>query len=57
MTRLVKGLASSRKGARQGFATVLTEILSTLECPSPDRVFRLIAENLEVTGSCKAWVS
>ena len=57
MTRLVKGLASSRKGARQGFATVLTEILSTLECPSPDRVFRLIAQNLEVTGSCKAWVS
>lgn len=56
MTRLVKGLASSRKGARQGFATVLTEVLSEFNCLSPEKVLRLIAKNLEVTGSAKAWV-
>ena len=57
MTRLVKGLASSRKGARQGFATVLTEVLSEFGSLSPERVLKLIAQNLEVTGSSKAWVS
>lgn len=49
--RLVKGLASSRKGARQGFATVLTEVLSKFVSLSPERVLKLIGENLEVTGS------
>jgi len=56
VTRLVKGLASSRKGARQGFATVLTEVLSEFDCLPPERVLKLIAKNLEVTGSAKAWV-
>ncbi|KAJ7365956.1 Myb-binding protein 1A [Desmophyllum pertusum] len=55
VTRLVKGLASSRKGARQGFATVLTEVLSEFGSLSPERVLKLIAQNLEVTGSSKAW--
>lgn len=54
--RLVKGLASTRKGARQGFATVLTEILSEFACLSPEKVLKLIAKNLEVTGSAKSWV-
>ena len=54
--RLVKGLASTRKGARQGFATVLTEILSEFACLSPENVLKLIAKNLEVTGSAKSWV-
>lgn len=49
--RLVKGLASSRKGARQGFATVLTEVLSKFTSLSPERVLKLIGENLEVSGS------
>ena len=49
--RLVKGLASSRKGARQGFATVLTEVLSKFVSLSPERVLKLSGENLEVTGS------
>ncbi|CAH3192191.1 unnamed protein product [Porites evermanni] len=53
--RLVKGLASTRKGARQGFATVLTEILSEFACLSPEKVLKLIAKNLEVTGSAKSW--
>ena len=56
VTRLVKGLASSRKGARQGFATVLTEVLSEFGSLSPETVLSLIAKNLEVTGSSKAWV-
>ena len=56
MKRLVKGLASTRKGARQGFATVLTEILSEFACLSPEKVLKLIAKNLEVTGSAKSWV-
>ncbi|KAL9986840.1 hypothetical protein ACROYT_G001046 [Oculina patagonica] len=55
VTRLVKGLASSRKGARQGFATVLTEVLSEFGSLSPERVLSLIAKTLEVTGSSKAW--
>lgn len=53
--RLVKGLASTRKGARQGFATVLTEILSEFACLCPEKVLKLIAKNLEVTGSAKSW--
>lgn len=57
VTRLVKGLASSRKGARQGFATVLTEVLSEFASFSPEGMLRLITETLEVTGSSKAWVS
>lgn len=56
VTRLVKGLASSRKGARQGFATVLTEVLSEFDCLFPEKILRLITKNLEVTGSAKAWV-
>ena len=56
VTRLVKGLASSRKGARQGFATMLTEVLSEFGSFSPERVLGSIMENLEVTGSAKAWV-
>lgn len=54
--RLVKGLASSRKGARQGFATVLTEVLYKFDSLSPETVLKLIAENLEVTGSSKSTV-
>ena len=57
VTRLVKGLASSRKGARQGFATVLTEVLSGFASLSPGGMLRLIAETLEVTGSSKALVT
>lgn len=57
VTRLVKGLASSRKGARQGFATVLTEALSEFASFSPEGMLRLITKTLEVTGSSKAWVS
>lgn len=57
VTRLVKGLASSRKGARQGFATVLTEVLSEFASFSPEGMLRLITKTLEVTGSSKAWVS
>ena len=57
VTRLVKGLASSRKGARQGFATVLTEVLSEFASLSPEGMLRLITKTLEVTGSSKAWVS
>lgn len=54
--RLVKGLASSRKGARHGFATVLTEILSKFRCLTPEVVLGLIAKHLEIIGNAKAAV-
>lgn len=52
--RLVKGLASSRKRARHGFATVLTEILSEFRCLTPEIVLGLIAKHLAIIGSAKA---
>lgn len=54
--RLVKGLASSRKGARHGFATVLTEILAEFRCLTPEVVLGLIAKHLEIIGNAKAAV-
>ena len=54
--RLVKGLASSRKRARHGFATVLTEILSEFRCLTPEVVLGLIAKHLAIIGSAKAAV-
>lgn len=54
--RLVKGLASLRKRARHGFATVLTEILSEFSCLTPEVVLGLIAKHLAIIGSAKAAV-
>lgn len=54
--RLVKGLASSRKRARHGFATVLTEILSEFRCLTPEVVLGLITKHLTIIGSAKAAV-
>ena len=56
LKRLVKGLASSRKGARQGFATALTEIINLFDCVSVQSILQLIKENLEVAGSYKSQV-
>lgn len=56
LKRLVKGLASSRKGARQGFATILTEIINMFDCVSIKSVLQLMKENLQVTGSTKSQV-
>ena len=54
--RLVKGLASSRKGARQGFTTVLTELLSQFDCLSPETVISMLSETLAISGTVKSQV-
>jgi len=56
MKRLCKGLASSRKGARQGFATVLTEVLHQFDCIETDQVLDLLEKSLQVTGNAKSQV-
>ncbi|EDO45649.1 predicted protein, partial [Nematostella vectensis] len=54
LKRLTKGLASSRKGARQGFAMVLAEILHHFDIIAPEDVIKMLADNLQVTGSAKS---
>ncbi|KAJ1918613.1 DNA-directed DNA polymerase [Mycoemilia scoparia] len=51
VTRLIRGLASSRKGARQGFSIVLTELLSTILQPSVST--KLILDMLFNLGEIK----
>ncbi|XP_033119556.1 myb-binding protein 1A-like protein, partial [Anneissia japonica] len=46
LQRLVKGLASSRQGARQGYATALAELLALLPVISLKEVFVLIKNHL-----------
>lgn len=54
--RLCKGLASSRKGARQGFATVLTEVVHQFDCIENDQVLELLEKSLQVSGTAKSQV-
>ena len=49
--RLVKGIGSSRKGARQGYGTALAEVLSHFESIQFETVHDLIQEHLTVKGS------
>jgi len=51
--RLVKGLSSSRKAARQGYATALTQLMIEFETINTDDVFKLMVENLNIKGSFK----
>ncbi|KAL6041087.1 DNA-directed DNA polymerase [Balamuthia mandrillaris] len=51
--RLVRGLASSREGARQGYALALTELLHTFPIVTIDSVFKLIDENLIPSNNAK----
>ncbi|KAK3731456.1 hypothetical protein QZH41_013647 [Actinostola sp. cb2023] len=54
LKRLSKGLASSRKGARQGFAAALAEILHQFECVHTEQVMELLEKSLQVTGNAKS---
>ena len=53
LKRLVSGLASSRKAARQGYATALAELFARFDCLRVDHVIRLMKDSLQVTGSAK----
>ncbi|XP_070572411.1 myb-binding protein 1A-like protein [Ptychodera flava] len=50
LLRLVKGLASSRKGARQGYATALSEILACIDAVKVEDIFNLIKKHLQIKG-------
>lgn len=55
--RLVKGLGSSRKAARQGFATALVHVMLQHPEIKADTVLQLVKEHLTVKGSYKSQVS
>nr|XP_054775637.1 myb-binding protein 1A-like protein [Lytechinus pictus] len=50
LRRLVRGLASSRKGARQGYAIALTELLCKVKEIALEDVFKLMKQELQVSG-------
>ena len=50
--RLVKGLSSSRKAARQGFSTALTHVMNLFNVES-EHVLSLMSKHLAVQGSFK----
>lgn len=53
----MKGLGSSRKAARQGFATALVHVLYNLSTDiTLQNIFDLISEHLEVRGNYKCQV-
>ncbi|KAJ2077441.1 DNA-directed DNA polymerase [Coemansia sp. RSA 988] len=49
--RLIKGLASSRDGARQGYSVALAELLARIECISVKVVLDLLWKSTEATKS------
>ncbi|CEI97277.1 hypothetical protein RMCBS344292_11413 [Rhizopus microsporus] len=51
--RLIRGLSSSRQGARQGFSLALTELLAIVDLISTKLVLDLLFKWTEVTGSLK----
>lgn len=48
--RLLRGLPSSRQGARQGFSLALTELLSVMECITTKLVLDLLCQYTERAG-------
>lgn len=54
LKRLVKGLASGRQGARQGYALALTTLMTELPTLPAAIVLDLLDEHLEVSGQAKA---
>lgn len=56
LKRLVKGLASSRKAARQGFAMALIEIVLLFDSISVEDILELMKESLTVTKNSSAQV-
>ncbi|KAJ1647426.1 DNA-directed DNA polymerase [Coemansia asiatica] len=53
VTRLIKGLASPRDGARQGFSIALSELLARIPCISVKLVLSLLWRHTEATNSMK----
>ncbi|KAI9246187.1 DNA polymerase phi-domain-containing protein [Sporodiniella umbellata] len=51
--RLIRGLSSSRQGARQGFSLALTELLAVVDLISVGLVLDLLFKWTEITGSMK----
>ena len=51
LKRLVRGLASSRESARQGFAACLCELLLMLPGVDVDAILKLIDDNTRVSFS------
>ncbi|KAI8329969.1 DNA polymerase phi-domain-containing protein [Chlamydoabsidia padenii] len=49
--RLLRGLPSSRQGARQGFSLALTELLSVMECITTKLVLDLLCQYTERTSA------
>ena len=53
LRRLVRGLASPRDGARQGFGAALVEVLAAFEAITPEQVLKLVEETLQLHCSLK----
>lgn len=54
LKRLITGLSSSRKGARQGYATALTQLLTNFQNINVEKVYDLMKENLATKGSFRS---
>lgn len=57
LRRLVRGLASSRQGARQGFALVLTELMRAFEEVEVQNVLDIMEETMAVTGMVRVVIN
>ncbi|KAJ1965323.1 DNA-directed DNA polymerase [Dipsacomyces acuminosporus] len=51
--RLIKGLASPRDGARQGYSMALAELLSRIQCISVKAVLDILWKHTQVSSSTK----
>jgi DNA polymerase phi len=56
LKRLIKGLASSRKAARQGFAMALTEIILMFDTITVEDIINFMKDSLTVTKSSSSQV-
>eukprot|EP00040_Diaphanoeca_grandis_P004895 m.30508 g.30508 ORF g.30508 m.30508 type:complete len:811 (-) comp16297_c0_seq1:121-2553(-) len=52
--RLIRGLASSRAGARQGYSTTLSELMRCVPVVTPARILALLEEHLNVSRGAKS---
>ena len=52
--RLIRGLASSRDGARQGFSTALAELMRCVPAVTPAEIIKLVEKYINVTNSAKS---
>ena len=57
LNRLVKGLASSRKAAREGFAMALTEIILMFDAITVEDIINFMKDSLTVTKNSSSQVN